>query len=226
MAQPPEPARRVDAKQATVLYHDAAAAAYDEKWAITFEEPAVRYVRDRADRMLRRPRYDRVLEIGAGTGFFILNLWQAGFVGEAHATDISPRMLDMSRRNAARVGCSLEVRIADAERLPYDDAAFDLVVGHAFLHHIPDPVAALREIHRVLRPGGALFIAGEPTRIGDRLASVPKAAVRTAFRTAARLPLLRRLARDGTPLPPPATEEDRILRALEWDGALHTVSPG
>ena len=226
MAETPQPAPRVDAKRANVLYHDAAAAAYDEKWAISFERPAVRYVRDRAARMLARPRYGRVLEIGAGTGFFVLNLWQAGFVEEAHATDISARMLDVCRRNAARVGCDIEVREADAERLPYDDGSFELVVGHAVLHHLPDPAVAFREIHRVLRPGGALFVAGEPTRIGDRLASVPKAAVRTAFRTAARVPVLRRVARDGTPPPPPATEEERILRELEFDVDLHTFSPG
>ncbi len=144
MAQSPEPAPRVDSKRANVLYHDAAAAAYDEKWSISFERPAVRYVADRAGRMLPRRRYDRVLEIGAGTGFFILNLWQGGFVGEAHATDISSGMLDVCRRNASRVGCEIEVRAADAERLPYDDGSFDLVVGHAVLHHLPDPLVAFR----------------------------------------------------------------------------------
>lgn len=221
----PEAASRLDAKRANVLYHDAAAAAYDEKWAISFEQPAVSYVRDRAARMLPGSRYGRVLEIGAGTGFFIINLWQAGLVEEAHATDISTRMLEVCRRNAGRVGCGIEVREADAERLPYEDASFDLVVGHAVLHHLPDPLVAFGEAYRVLRPGGALFIAGEPTRLGDRLASVPKAAVRTTFRTAARVPVLSRISRAATPPPPPASEDERILRELEFDVDLHTFAP-
>ncbi len=54
---------------------------------------------------------------------------------------------------------------------------------------------------------------------------MPKAAVRTAFRTAARVPLVGRVARDRTPPPPPATEEERILRELEFDVDLHTFSP-
>ena len=61
-------------------------------------------------------------------------------------------------------------RVADAERMPYDDNTFDVVVGHAVLHHIPDVEQAMREMLRVLKPGGRFVIAGEPTRIGDRYA--------------------------------------------------------
>ena len=52
-------------------------------------------------------------------------------------------------------------------RIPYDDATFDLVVGHAVLHHIPDVELALREVLRVLKPGGRFVFAGEPTTVGD-----------------------------------------------------------
>jgi ubiquinone/menaquinone biosynthesis C-methylase UbiE len=211
----------LDPKTANVLYHDAAAASYDAKWAISFDPPAQAYVRERAERMLARSRYDRVLEIGAGTGFFLLNLWQTGFVGQAHATDISEGMLEVCRSNAERLGCGVETRSADAERLPYRDGTFDLVVGHAFLHHIPDPPAALAEMWRVLRPGGAIFIAGEPTLWGDRLAGVVKRATRESFRLAARLPGVR-IRRDS---PPPVSEEDRAMHDLEFDVDLHTFDP-
>ena len=78
-------------------------------------------------------------------------------------------MVEAARANAARLGFSVEGRVADAEQIPYDDDTFDLVVGHAVLHHIPDVELAMREVLRVLKPGGRFVFAGEPTRIGDRV---------------------------------------------------------
>jgi ubiquinone/menaquinone biosynthesis C-methylase UbiE len=215
-----EPA--LDPKSANARYHDAAAKTYDEKWSIGFDDAALRYVRARAVRMLSRSRYGRVLEVGAGTGFFLLNLWRAGYVGEAHAADISEGMLAVLGRNADRVGCPVETRRGDAERLPYPDRSFDLVAGHAVLHHLPDPPAALAEWRRVLRPGGAIFLAGEPTRWGDRIAGVAKAAARTSWRRAAGVPGLGRIRR---PPVEPVDARDRILRDLEFDVDLHTFDP-
>jgi ubiquinone/menaquinone biosynthesis C-methylase UbiE len=221
------PARRspkkpkLDPKTANILYHDAAARSYDDKWSISFDERCVSYVRERAERMLPQPSYDRVLEIGSGTGFFLLNLWQAGFVKEPHATDISPGMLQACGENARRLGCDVKLRTADAEGLPFEDGTFDLVVGHAFLHHLPDWEQALRDCHRVLAPGGAIFFAGEPTRLGDRLAGVAKRA------TAGAAKLLARVRPDlvKPPPPPPTTEDERILRDLEFAVDLHTFEP-
>jgi ubiquinone/menaquinone biosynthesis C-methylase UbiE len=211
-----------DPKVANAIYHDAAAATYDAKWSISFDGAGVEYVRQRTERMLPGGRYRRVLEVGAGTGFWVLNLWRAGFASQVHVTDISEGMLEACRQNAAAVGCRVEARVGDAERLPYEDGSFDMVVGHAFLHHIPDPAAALVEAHRVLAPGGALLVAGEPSRVGDRVAGVAKAVTRKACRILTRLPPLRSLASERVP---PATEEDRILQDLEWDVDLHTFDP-
>ena len=66
--------------------------------------------------------------------------------------------------------------VAEAETLPFDDESFDLVLGHAVLHHIPDLDRAFAEFRRVLRPGGLIAFAGEPSRYGDRLAALPKRA--------------------------------------------------
>jgi ubiquinone/menaquinone biosynthesis C-methylase UbiE len=211
----------LDPKAANERYHDAAASTYDAKWSISFDPAAQLYVRERARRMLPERRYGRVLEVGTGTGFFLLNLWQAGYVEEAHATDISAGMLEVCRLNGELLGCEVRTRAADAEGLPYDDASFDLVTGHAFLHHLPEPPAAIAEMVRVLRPGGTLFIAGEPTRWGHRIAGVSKWAARTAFRAAAALPGLH-LREEA---PPPATEEERTLRDLEFEVDLHTFAP-
>ena len=64
MSAAPAKKRKLDPKTANILYHDAAARSYDDKWSISFDERCLSYVRDRADRMLPRSSYDRVLEIG------------------------------------------------------------------------------------------------------------------------------------------------------------------
>ncbi len=213
----------MDAKQANILYHDAAARSYDAKWSISFDQRCISYVRQRAERMLPRTHYARVLEIGCGTGFFILNLWQAGYVERAFACDISPGMLAACLESARLIGCDLDARAADAESLPYEDGSFDLVIGHAFLHHLPDPAAALREAHRVLARGGALLVAGEPTRKGDRMARVVGRLTSRAVRTAAEFaPKLRKPPPEGAAS---LTQDERILQDLEWDVDLHTFVP-
>jgi SAM-dependent methyltransferase len=95
-------------------------------------------------------------------------------IREATCTDISPGMLETLRGNAERLGLAVETVATDAERLPFEDASFDLVLGHAILHHIPDLAQAFAEFHRVLKPGGTVVFAGEPSRYGDRIARVPK----------------------------------------------------
>ena len=111
--------------------------------------------------------YERAMELGSGTGFFLLNLMQGGVAKKGSVTDLSPGMVQVALRNAANLGLDVDGRVADAERIPYDDNTFDLVVGHAVLHHIPDVRAAFAEVLRVLKPGGRFVFAGEPTKIGD-----------------------------------------------------------
>jgi ubiquinone/menaquinone biosynthesis C-methylase UbiE len=171
-------------------YHDAAADEYDAKWGIDFGAKGLRQVLGKLDKVLGRgPHgpYDSALEIGAGTGYFSLNLMQAGVIRSATCVDISPGMLRALRANAVGLGLEVRTEACDAEALPFPDASFDLVFGHAVLHHLPDLAAAFSEFHRVLRPGGTLAFAGEPSRYGDRLASVPKraaSAVAPAWRAA------------------------------------------
>ena len=112
--------------------------------------------------------YAAALELGCGTGFFLLNLMQAGRRRRAATSPTCrPGMVAAALRNAAALGLDVDGRVADAESIPYDDATFDLVVGHAVLHHIPDVELALREVLRVLKPGGRFVFAGEPTPVGD-----------------------------------------------------------
>ena len=163
-------------REANVRYHDLAAEHYDSKWGINYGEVGQAQVTGKLRKALGHEpgRYERALEIGAGTGYFTLNLLRAGVVGEAVATDISPGMLGRLERSAAQLGVQVETAACEAGELPFEDASFDLVFGHAILHHLPDLPGAFREFRRVLRPGGAVAFCGEPSHYGDRLASWPK----------------------------------------------------
>lgn len=212
-----------DPKLANVLYHDWEASSYDEKWSISFDERCIDYARDRFEYIAGRAGwpYGNVLELGCGTGFFLLNLKLAGVVEHGHVTDLSPGMVEVARRNASRLGFEVEGRVADAERIPYDDGTFDLVVGHAVLHHIPDVEQSLREVLRVLKPGGRFVFAGEPTRWGDYVARRLSRAAWWATMRATRLP---RLA--GWRRPQAELDESSRAAALEAVVDLHTFVPG
>jgi ubiquinone/menaquinone biosynthesis C-methylase UbiE len=195
------PATAEAIRDVNTRYHDAAAESYDTKWGVDYGEIGRRQVRGKLRKLLGTPlpQYGRSLEIGSGTGYFTLNMLQDGVVREAVATDISAGMLDTLQANARRIGVEVQTVACDAERLPFDDGSFDLVLGHAVLHHIPHLDRAFAEFRRVLRPGGEFVFAGEPSQTGDRIAAYPK---RAAMRTA---PAWRKLMRarpaDGYELP-------------------------
>jgi SAM-dependent methyltransferase len=165
-----------DIRDVNTRYHDVAADGYDGKWGIDFGPSGRTQVLGKLRKALGREpgRYDCALEIGAGTGYFSLNLVQAGIIGQPTCSDISEGMLSTLRVNADTLGIDVETVVGDAERLPFADGAFDLVLGHAVLHHIPHLPLAFAEFMRVLRPGGTLVFAGEPSHYGDRIAALPK----------------------------------------------------
>jgi SAM-dependent methyltransferase len=126
-------------------------------------------------------------------------------------------MLATLEGNAAALGLEVETAACDASELPFEDESFDLVLGHAVLHHLPDLDRAFAEFERVLAPGGTLFFAGEPSRHGDRIAAVPK---RAALRVA---PAWRRALRAR---PAPADHgADEAEHALEGMVDVHAFVP-
>lgn len=164
-------------KDVNTRYHDAAADSYDAKWGIDFGEIGQRQVHAKLVKALgREPAgpFGDALEIGAGTGYFSLNLAQLGLIERPTASDISAGMLSTLAETAAALGIEVSTVRTEAEELPFEDQSFDLVFGHAVLHHIPDLPRAFAEFKRVLRPGGTIAFCGEPSRYGDRLATVPK----------------------------------------------------
>jgi len=94
----------------------------------------------------------RLLEVGCGMGTDLLQFARGG----AHVTgiDLTARSLEISRRHLSLYGESGDFANADCERLPFADESFDVVYSNGVLHHTPDTAGAVREIHRVLRPGG------------------------------------------------------------------------
>jgi SAM-dependent methyltransferase len=220
MAAPATPAA---IREVNTRYHDAAAREYDHKWGIDFHAVGRRQVLGKVHKLIdRSARFEHALEIGSGTGYFSLNLIGAGIVERATCTDISPGMLEALQDNAQRLGFGdrVQTRACDAEALPFEDESFDLVLGHAVLHHLPNLDRAFAEFHRVLRPGGRLFFAGEPSLHGDRIASYPKRAawhLSPVWRTAMRAKPAQHIS-DGAP---PADDH-----GLEGQVDVHTFSPG
>jgi ubiquinone/menaquinone biosynthesis C-methylase UbiE len=216
-----------DPKLANVLYHDWEASTYDEKWSISYDERCIDYACDRFTAIVGDGDrddwpYADALELGSGTGFFLLNLMQAGVAERGHVTDLSPGMVAAAVRNGTDLGLDVDGRVADAESIPYDDASFDLVVGHAVLHHIPDVELALREVLRVLKPGGRFVFAGEPTTVGDWYA---RRLGRLTWRATTKVTHLAPL-RDRWSRPAEELAESSRAAALESVVDIHTFDPG
>jgi SAM-dependent methyltransferase len=216
----PAPADTI--RDANVRYHDLAAEHYDSKWGIKYDAVGQAQVTSKLGKALGHEprRYARALEIGAGTGYFSINLLRAGVIGEAVATDISAGMLSKLERSAAERGVRVEIAACQASALPFDDDSFDLVFGHAVLHHLPDLDAGFREFRRVLRPGGVMAFCGEPSYYGDRIAAWPKRGANAVA------PLWRALMR-AAPRPSNGngnggwSEEDRLEQVVD----VHAFTP-
>ena len=94
----------------------------------------------------------RLLEIGCGMGTDLLQFAR----GSARCTgvDLTPRSVEISRHRFQLYGADGSFMISDGEHLPFRSESFDVVYSNGVLHHTPDTAGAIREVHRVLRPGG------------------------------------------------------------------------
>jgi ubiquinone/menaquinone biosynthesis C-methylase UbiE len=137
---------------------------YGQRFWVEAPHPII--TRDRLHSVLRPEPGERVLEIGPGVGYYTLDMaeWVGG--GSIEVFDLQQEFLDHVMRRAGERGLTNVIPTqGDATGLPYENASMDAVVLTAVLGEIPEPVAALREISRVLKPSGRLVVGelfGDP----------------------------------------------------------------
>jgi ubiquinone/menaquinone biosynthesis C-methylase UbiE len=165
---------------------------YSQRFWVQAPHPGI--TRDRLREILEPTAGERVLEIGPGTGYYTLDLAQwVGHEGSIEIFDLQQEMLDHTIRRARERGLwNVNPTQGDAQELPYDDDSFDAAILITVLGEIPDQDAALREIARVLRPGGRLVVGelfGDPHMVtmGSLKARADAAGLRFAGRVGSSL---------------------------------------
>jgi ubiquinone/menaquinone biosynthesis C-methylase UbiE len=110
----------------------------------------------------------RGLDVGCGPGQFTILAAERLPAVQVYGIDLAPTMIELAHRHAAQSTAAdrLHFAVADVGTLPFADDQFDAVISSGSIKHWPDPVAGLREIHRVLVPGGRAFI-GEMNRLAS-----------------------------------------------------------
>jgi SAM-dependent methyltransferase len=111
----------------------------------------------------------RVLEIGVGMGADYLEWLKAG--AKATGVDLSAASIERARQRCQRAGYQPDLRVADAEQLPFPDHSFDIVYSYGVMHHSPNTDQCIREALRVLKPGGRarIMIYHHPSITGAML---------------------------------------------------------
>lgn len=147
MTAPDEPAATTTPERYTHGYHSAIVGSYRSRTAETCA----------AFLLPRLPAGAEVLDVGCGPGTITLGL--ARRCGRVVGLDFAAAMVEQARELAADSGVgNVSFEVGSAYELPYGDASFDVVYAHQVMQHLADPVRALREAHRVLRPGGLVAV--------------------------------------------------------------------
>jgi len=133
-----------------IAEYSAAAKDYDKKWSFYVNATTV----ETLSRISVR-RTDHVLDVGCGTGELLVRV-AAKYPGAKLAgIDPVPAMLEVAR---TKLPLQVDLRVGWANQLPWPDGTFDLVLSCNMFHYITHPVDAVREMERVLRPGGRIVI--------------------------------------------------------------------
>ena len=138
---------------------------YGQRFWVEAPHPII--TRGRLRSVLRPEPGERILELGVGTGYYTLEMAEwVGPEGTIEIFDLQQKFLDHVGARAAERGlANINPTQGDAAALPFEDDSMDAVVLTAVLGEIPDPVAALRQVQRVLKPSGRLIVGelfGDP----------------------------------------------------------------
>lgn len=120
------------------------------------------------------PKGGVVVDVASGTGNLAVKLAATNWYQQVIGVDISERSLEVAHKNAHTMNTRIKTIVSDMTILPFDDNSVDLVVGCAFLHHLPEPKKFMQEVLRILKPGGEFIIIGEPTTHGGQLIDIIK----------------------------------------------------
>jgi ubiquinone/menaquinone biosynthesis C-methylase UbiE len=130
---------------------------YNQRFWVQAPHPLI--TRDRLRRVLAPQAGERVLEVGPGTGYYAVPVAEwLGPDGRLELFDLQQEMLDHTLRAAGELARRMGATQGDARELPYPDASFDAAYLVTVLGEIPDQEAALRELRRVVKPGGRLVV--------------------------------------------------------------------
>ncbi len=111
--------------------------------------------RKRSVELLRANPEDAILILGAGTG---LDLPYLQGYNNLTAIDITPGMIDKLKGRAAELQIPVDAQVMNGQQLTFSDNSFDAVILHLILAVIPDPIACIKEVERVLKPGGKVMV--------------------------------------------------------------------
>jgi ubiquinone/menaquinone biosynthesis C-methylase UbiE len=143
---------------------------------VTQTHPAEAYTHGHHDSVLRSHRWrtadnsaayllpalqtgQTLLDVGCGPGNLTVDLAARVAPGAVVGVDRSEKVIELAREEAAGAGATnVTFQVADAYALPFEDGSFDVAHAHQLLQHLGDPVAALRELRRVVRPGGVVAV--------------------------------------------------------------------
>ncbi|NQV28547.1 MAG: class I SAM-dependent methyltransferase [Rhodopirellula sp.] len=113
-----------------------------------------------SERLASQSNWLRILDVGTGTAQIPIELCQRPVSVEVLAIDLAAEMLRLADRNVRGAGFQDRILLqhVDAKELPFDDGEFDWVISNSIIHHIPEPLDCIREMQRILKPGGLLFV--------------------------------------------------------------------
>lgn len=141
--------------------HTARASDYFDRWAINYDRDRIsswfHHYQSKALDRLGLLKGQRFLDVGCGTGWAVRQAAARLFDGVACGVDISPKMIEQANSLSGDYA-NIDLRVANSESIPFEDSSFDRILCTCSFHHYENPQAALKEIGRVLKPGGTFVL--------------------------------------------------------------------